>query len=211
MPYILLQPRKITAKGFISGLSILLNDISDDYHTTEIGSSGFRVNFILKLQQIHLIKYFPDSHSWLPQLSNIKFSEYFEDPQCDFFLNLDFQITRFVQSGTESLLEVMPEEYYSTDSVLELPIDKRNCLTKNERDMNYGIQYSFSNCMEECRAQIVLEACGCIPYFLPNNGNISFPLSTRILLGKFFQEPTRLANPTKSAVWKLNGLFSLDP
>lgn len=76
----------------------------------------------------------------------------------------------------------MPEEYYSTDSVLELPIDKRNCLTKNERDMNYGIQYSFSNCMEECRAQIVLEACGCIPYFLPNNGNISFSLSTQILL-----------------------------
>lgn len=31
-------------------------------------------------------------------------------------------------------------------------------------------QYSFVNCVAECRAAMTFEICGCVPYTLPNNG-----------------------------------------
>lgn len=37
------SPRRVTACGFQTGLSVIMSPESDDYHTTVIGSYGFRV------------------------------------------------------------------------------------------------------------------------------------------------------------------------
>lgn len=47
----------------------------------------------------------------------------------------------------------------------------RNCLQDHERQMDSFQQYSYVNCMAECRSAIVQSLCGCVPYSLPNNGS----------------------------------------
>lgn len=85
------------------------------------------------------------------------------------------QVTKFVRDSSEYLIEIIPEEFYTTDQALELPISERNCLSADEREMFNAVKYSYINCMAECRSKIALENCGCVPYYLPNNGNLEFP------------------------------------
>lgn len=39
------QPRRVTACGYQTGLTLLLKPFDSDYHGTEIASTGFRVRF----------------------------------------------------------------------------------------------------------------------------------------------------------------------
>jgi amiloride-sensitive sodium channel len=80
-------------------------------------------------------------------------------------------VTKFLKLSTEYLIEIIPEEYYTTNDALELSLADRNCLIFDEKEMSDAVQYSFVNCMAECRSKITLENCGCVPFYLPNNGS----------------------------------------
>jgi amiloride-sensitive sodium channel len=43
-------------------------------------------------------------------------------------------------------------------------------MKSNERQMNTFKQYSYINCIAECRSEMVNELCGCAPYNFVNNG-----------------------------------------
>lgn len=78
--------------------------------------------------------------------------------------------TRILGWKMVAMLSVTPENTFSTDAVRDLPIPVRQCLMPDERKLKFMRSYSFSNCMAECRSDIVFELCGCVPYHMVNNG-----------------------------------------
>lgn len=66
---------------------------------------------------------------------------------------------------------VYPETTYSTREVRRLPPELRNCYFADEHKLGYFQRYSQLNCLAECRAEMAYGLCGCVPYFLPNNGS----------------------------------------
>ncbi len=65
------------------------------------------------------------------------------------------------------------ETKYITEDGLKLTPNERGCVTTLERTLGMMATYTYINCMAECRALAMYESCGCIPYFLPNNGKLS--------------------------------------
>jgi len=68
---------------------------------------------------------------------------------------------------------------YAKPEVKKLAISTRRCIFSEEadevifknvkeRNLSY-ITYSYHNCLAECRASLVKEKCGCIPYYFPQN------------------------------------------
>ncbi|KAG5682331.1 hypothetical protein PVAND_011690 [Polypedilum vanderplanki] len=81
-------------------------------------------------------------------------------------------VTKLIPAKSEAYLTISPESTYSTTDVFDLTPDSRNCLQPNERKMDTFSQYSYINCVAECRSALVNEICGCVPYTLPNNGTM---------------------------------------
>jgi acid-sensing ion channel, other len=64
---------------------------------------------------------------------------------------------------------LIPESTYSTDDVYPLAQNVRDCMADYEMRMSTMTQYSYVNCLAECRSEIAFRKCGCIPFDLPNN------------------------------------------
>lgn len=79
--------------------------------------------------------------------------------------------TKAISSKTLSFITVYPETTYSTPEVRSLAPDVRQCYFHDEHKLNYMQRYSHINCLSECRTEIAYRLCGCVPYFLPNNGS----------------------------------------
>ncbi len=84
----------------------------------------------------------------------------------------DNAVAKLIPAKTESFVSISPESTYSTQEVFNLEPETRNCLKENEKSMDVFKQYSFVNCVAECRSALTYELCGCIPYTLPNNGTM---------------------------------------
>ena len=125
------QPRRVTACGYQTGLQILLNTLSKDYHSTDSASRGFKVF-------IHHAYDFSDANA----------------------------IVRTIPEATSAYISILPESTYSTPDVYRLPQSERNCVADNEIPMNTMLHYSYSNCMAECRSNIINELCKCVPFNL---------------------------------------------
>lgn len=80
--------------------------------------------------------------------------------------------TKLINSNMEAFISIAPEATYSTSAVYNQPRDVRNCLSEGEVKMDVMQKYSYTNCLAECRSQIIYNLCGCIPYYLPNNGSV---------------------------------------
>lgn len=79
--------------------------------------------------------------------------------------------TKAVSVSTLAFLMVYPETTYSTPEVRKLAPDVRYCYFHDERKLSYFQRYTHLNCLAECRSEIANQLCGCVPYFLPNNGS----------------------------------------
>lgn len=84
-----------------------------------------------------------------------------------------------VRSNSEHFLSITPHEMYSNPDLKNLAISTRKCILDDEadkeiyanvikRNLTFAI-YSYHNCLAECRASIVSNKCGCIPYYVPQN------------------------------------------
>lgn len=133
------EPRRVSACGFQTGLSVILNPSTDTYMASSISTYGFRVL----------------THEAYSMADN----------------NAE---TKVVQAGLEAYVSVRPESTYSTPEVKEKELEIRNCFIDGEVKLETMVKYTFVNCMVECRQQIVLRGCGCIPYRFPNNGSMPF-------------------------------------
>uniref|UniRef100_A0A336MTW7 CSON004713 protein n=1 Tax=Culicoides sonorensis TaxID=179676 RepID=A0A336MTW7_CULSO len=71
------------------------------------------------------------------------------------------------QPGQEVYLAVTPRAIVSTDDVRRMPINQRFCTFPDEQEISMSDDYSFENCLSECRAKVIVRMCGCIPYYYP--------------------------------------------
>lgn len=78
----------------------------------------------------------------------------------------------FIQSEYVSYVSVMPESTYSRAEIYNKDINIRQCYADTEIRLNVMRNYSFINCMVECRRLIAFKACTCIPYNYPRNGSL---------------------------------------
>ena len=57
---------------------------------------------------------------------------------------------------------------------MDMSLSRRKCVTYNEDlkkvgiDMEAFVNYSRPSCLLECRAKLLFEQCGCLPYFYPD-------------------------------------------
>lgn len=79
--------------------------------------------------------------------------------------------TKAVSNKMLSFVMVYPETTYSTPEVRRLSPEVRYCYFHDEHQLNYVQRYSYANCLAECRAELAYRLCGCVPYFMPNNGS----------------------------------------
>ncbi|XP_055295176.1 sodium channel protein Nach-like [Sitodiplosis mosellana] len=79
--------------------------------------------------------------------------------------------TKAISNKMLAFIMVYPETAYSTPNVRNLSPEVRYCYFHDEHKLNYMQRYSYVNCLAECRTEIAYRFCGCVPYFLPNNGS----------------------------------------
>ncbi|XP_020287814.1 sodium channel protein Nach-like isoform X2 [Pseudomyrmex gracilis] len=134
-----------SACGFESGMTVIVNPEPNDYHAAIVGGYGVKV----------LIHYS------------------FDYPNFNAALQL-------VRLNSQHFVSVNPIQMYSNSNVRNLALSTRRCIFSDEADavlyanvkqknLTYA-EYSYHNCLAECRATIAKAKCGCIPYYFPQNG-----------------------------------------
>uniref|UniRef100_A0ABD2WFA5 Sodium channel protein Nach n=1 Tax=Trichogramma kaykai TaxID=54128 RepID=A0ABD2WFA5_9HYME len=138
------EPRRLTACGYQTGLEVLVDARPRDYWASLQASFGVKV-------MLH------EPHDYPVRSSAFK----------------------LVGLGVQELLDVSPESTYSTGQVRSLPVRVRDCIFSDEPVGSAALRqlelehswnsYSYVNCLNSCRAKIVLDNCGCVPHYLPKN------------------------------------------
>ncbi|GLV48633.1 hypothetical protein CBL_06040 [Carabus blaptoides fortunei] len=65
-------------------------------------------------------------------------------------------------------VDVNPFKTYATDDVRAMSVEKRGCVFTNERKLALYSNYSYENCLAECRIRILEKLCNCMPFYLRN-------------------------------------------
>lgn len=78
--------------------------------------------------------------------------------------------TKYVTALSEAYITLAPESTYSTTAIRRMNIEKRACYFSNDVKLNVMQSYTYTNCMTECRSNLIYSLCGCVPYNYPNNG-----------------------------------------
>lgn len=73
-----------------------------------------------------------------------------------------------VGSGYENFVALNRFSVSYTPAVQAAPFDRRQCYVDGEGSLKYsqGVNYTRSSCLFECRAEKILQACHCLPYFV---------------------------------------------
>lgn len=61
----------------------------------------------------------------------------------------------------------MPDKSDASDDIRSIKPEYRQCVFNNENPLLYYRTYSRRNCEMECEAQLYLEKCNCIKYYMP--------------------------------------------
>ncbi|XP_050516301.1 pickpocket protein 28-like [Diabrotica virgifera virgifera] len=71
-----------------------------------------------------------------------------------------------------NLIAIAPVMTISPEDIRSIPINIRECIFPDERQLIYYRTYNFHNCLVECRMNITRYLCNCTPFhFLPENLN----------------------------------------
>ncbi|KAK4879349.1 hypothetical protein RN001_007495 [Aquatica leii] len=85
------------------------------------------------------------------------------------------------------LVSVNPSLYRTDVNVNSLDINLRKCAFMGEKQLDY-FAYTYHNCMSECRAHLIKDFCGCVPfYYLQFYENLSkYTYVIYIIFRKFY-------------------------
>ncbi|KAG8258302.1 hypothetical protein J6590_032230 [Homalodisca vitripennis] len=70
-------------------------------------------------------------------------------------------------TGFETRMIFTPNLMASTEQVRNIPQDKRLCLFSEERSLRFYRTYTEYNCALECEANVTLEFCNCVHFYMP--------------------------------------------
>ncbi|GLG99400.1 Sodium channel protein Nach, partial [Gryllus bimaculatus] len=72
-----------------------------------------------------------------------------------------------IGSDREAFMQISAESTYTSDNLRHLSPHDRKCFLKEENSPNKslgGTQYSYRNCMVQCRLQHMIKLCQCAPF-----------------------------------------------
>lgn len=72
--------------------------------------------------------------------------------------------------ATDSYVELEVSSFYSTDHIRSVSVAKRKCIFADELPVLYA-DYTYSDCLVDCRAAVIWDTCNCRPFYLPRRGN----------------------------------------
>lgn len=117
-------------------------------------------------------------------LHDVRFGNLFDGDMTYSFIGFPSAITIYLHSPYETMniarsigytqeayefeafsIEIITTKQFRTDTF----ISQRGCRFHSESNLTHYKVYSKLLCLSECRLNIALEHCGCIPYFYPNN------------------------------------------
>lgn len=84
------------------------------------------------------------------------------------------QQTHIVQDNSVVLIKVFPEVIEHSKALESLPPSRRGCYIKGEKQLRFYQVYNKHNCELECKANISIRDCGCVPFFLPSKNWVVF-------------------------------------
>ena len=64
-------------------------------------------------------------------------------------------------------MSITPTYADATPTIRSIDTEIRHCLFSDEANLTYFRSYSRKNCELECEANILVEVCGCVLYYLP--------------------------------------------
>lgn len=73
-----------------------------------------------------------------------------------------------VKTNLETFLEIKPSSYSSSEEILSLTPEKRNCYTSDDLDVHF---YRESMCILNCQNEVIFNQCRCYPYHMQNSIN----------------------------------------
>ncbi|XP_014214646.1 sodium channel protein Nach-like [Copidosoma floridanum] len=148
------RPQQVSACGYQTALSFEVHPEPEDYHVALYPSYGVKT----------LIHY-PYDHPYR---------------SCQY---------KLISLGVQNFMNVKPQEFYSTRNTKSLPLRSRQCLSENDQVpeplqllmRNYTmLKYSYVNCLTNCRTSVVVNECGCAPFYVPQNRTSLILIAYRI-------------------------------
>ncbi|XP_063982072.1 sodium channel protein Nach-like [Diachasmimorpha longicaudata] len=137
-------PKRITACGYQTGLTLLLNPEPADYFATILGAYGSKI-----------IMHYPyDYPDWNAE-SKIIASGY------QVFLSISPEETHTTPDVRKLALK-------TRNCMFSDEGDAKYRTIENTSNLTYS-SYTYTNCVGECRATIIKALCNCIPYYYPQN------------------------------------------
>uniref|UniRef100_A0A6P7F4N0 Sodium channel protein Nach-like n=1 Tax=Diabrotica virgifera virgifera TaxID=50390 RepID=A0A6P7F4N0_DIAVI len=71
---------------------------------------------------------------------------------------------------TVNFIGLTPTITMCTENVKHIEVERRQCWFSYERHLIYFQKYNYRNCMIECRMNLTIEMCQCVPvYFIPRH------------------------------------------
>ncbi|KAL4706228.1 hypothetical protein ACJJTC_013771 [Scirpophaga incertulas] len=81
---------------------------------------------------------------------------------------------RFVAPGEVMSVKVQPMVYQTSEGLRRLDAAMRRCWFHDEVSLAHSNRYSFETCHTECRMDMFMKRCNCIPYKYPRGPQIVF-------------------------------------
>ncbi|KAJ9586858.1 hypothetical protein L9F63_019540 [Diploptera punctata] len=133
-------PRRVNGAGYLTGLSMLIDPRLEDYYAALFSFYGVQV-------LVHSYQDYPEISARGILLSPQK----------------------------EAFLQVSAASTYSTPEVRALKKQQRQCLFEDEHseanmtteNSHHQDDYTYSNCLIQCRMNYMDKLCHCAPYFFP--------------------------------------------
>lgn len=72
-----------------------------------------------------------------------------------------------IAPGKETKVRVRPDKTETTERLRSVDTKYRRCLFHDERKLLYFAHYTQRNCEMECIAEMLLQHCGCISFYMP--------------------------------------------
>ncbi|XP_054276689.1 pickpocket protein 28-like [Macrosteles quadrilineatus] len=72
-------------------------------------------------------------------------------------------------TGYETRIIFKPDLMTATEQVRYIPQSQRQCLFSQERTLRFYRTYTEHNCAQECEANVTLEFCKCVQFYMPKD------------------------------------------
>lgn len=79
-----------------------------------------------------------------------------------------------IEMNQENVLMIKPYTLSSDYNLVNILPNKRNCLFKDEKPLQFFALYTYTNCILECESLRHISECGCVHFYMPSKYLVYF-------------------------------------